>query len=398
MKRAPLVPALLIFCSLTAFGQLIPVRTYPVLSEDTYLPLPARYGGMGNVSIALADDQREPFINPAALLSTRARFVSVFVLPRISSWDLRTTSLDVWTSPVDMSAVEDRQSATNYFAPIGVIQHADRTALGLLAAVHRTTSRQFEQWSSGSGTVVSPPTESSFGANNVALSAAGAAFVPGTSIAIGLGTTLVDVRGIDGIQFLYPNSKTLDIDGKLREYRVGLLMSPLSNDQVSLLAGWNSMEVKQSATYEWSPTPVNNEDKNHTWFGQITYRVPLSQHATLGVLGLGNWREHPKLPNYPLSGVPRDPGTTQAYNVGFGFSILASANTLLAFEYVFEPIRCNTWIEALTDLTGSGGVITVLKGVQAERAWPPPDRLTAMFAVRGRACARRNRTRWTGSN
>jgi len=362
MKLISALLAPLLLLSFTATSQLITVRTYPVLSEDTYMPLPTRYGGMGKVSIALLDDEREPFINPATLLSRQATYASVFILPRVSSWDVRSTSQDLWPSSSGMWATENRQNAANYFAPVGVIQKSGTTALGLLATVHRTTSHQFRQWSSGPGSQATQPEEASFAANNLAVAGSGAALIPGTAIAVGVGATLADVRGIDGVQFLYPDSKSIDINGKLREYRLGMFLSPSGQDQLSLLGGWNSMEIHQRAEYEWSTSPTKNEDKNHTWFGQVNYRVPVSERATIGLLGIGNWREHPKLPDYPISGVPRDPGTTRAFNAGIGASLQTSSNALLAVEYIFEPILTNTWVEALQDLDRGDGVVVVRRG------------------------------------
>ena len=58
-----------------------------------------------------------------------------------------------------------------------------------------------------------------------------------------------------------------------------------------------------------------------------------------------NWKDHPKIPNYALANIPRDPGTSIAYNIGFGVAQNGQRSTW-GFEYVYEPITSNTWAEA----------------------------------------------------
>ena len=82
MKKSLCLLTLLFFTPLTA--QIITVKTYPVLSDESMFSYPSRYHAMGNVDIALPDDVKNPFVNPAALLSMKR--VAIFFLPRRSSW------------------------------------------------------------------------------------------------------------------------------------------------------------------------------------------------------------------------------------------------------------------------------------------------------------------------
>ena len=62
----------------------------------------------------------------------------------------------------------------------------------------------------------------------------------------------------------------------------------------------------------------------------------------LGVMLTINWKEHPKLPNYTIANIPRDPGNSTAYNIGAGF-VHYGSKSIAGFEYIYEPITCNTW-------------------------------------------------------
>lgn len=61
-----------------------------------------------------------------------------------------------------------------------------------------------------------------------------------------------------------------------------------------------------------------------------------------------NWKEHPKIPNYALANLPRDPGNSSAYNIGVGI-VRSGERATFGFEYIFEPITSYTWAEAGTD-------------------------------------------------
>jgi hypothetical protein len=77
-------------------------------------------------------------------------------------------------------------------------------------------------------------------------------------------------------------------------------------------------------------------------------------------LATANRLSHPKIPDYRIREVitvPRDPGHTYAYNLGFGLAKLARYTTF-GLDVVLEPIFSTTWAEALGDtLTSSGAAL-----------------------------------------
>lgn len=55
-----------------------------------------------------------------------------------------------------------------------------------------------------------------------------------------------------------------------------------------------------------------------------------------------NRKDHPKIPNYQIQNIPRDPGDTWGFDMGVGLS-RASGPLELGVDVVFEPIWSDTW-------------------------------------------------------
>ncbi len=70
-----------------------------------------------------------------------------------------------------------------------------------------------------------------------------------------------------------------------------------------------------------------------------------------------NWKSHPKIPNYELMNIPRDPGNSRAYNCGIGLSKITKLSTV-GIDLIYEPIWSNTWADAIESVrTISGKMI-----------------------------------------
>jgi hypothetical protein len=72
---------------------------------------------------------------------------------------------------------------------------------------------------------------------------------------------------------------------------------------------------------------------------------PINSFWKVGASLSVNWKDHPKIPNYSLANIPRDPGISVAYNIGVGAN-WSNSKSLWGFEYIYEPITTNTWAEA----------------------------------------------------
>ena len=73
-----------------------------------------------------------------------------------------------------------------------------------------------------------------------------------------------------------------------------------------------------------------------------------------------NRKSHPKIPNYEIMNIPRDPGISWAYDFGVGIS-KSSGPATFGIDLVFEPIWSETWVEAEADTTSSDGT-TIRQG------------------------------------
>tara|TARA_B100000749_G_scaffold241605_1_gene202014 strand:- start:462 stop:1205 length:744 start_codon:yes stop_codon:yes gene_type:complete len=101
-----------------------------------------------------------------------------------------------------------------------------------------------------------------------------------------------------------------------------------------------------------------NEDKTRTIGGHLNWDRDLSAPGwRIGATATVNQKSHPKIPNYQIQNIPRDPGTTWAYEAGFGIARTRGATTF-GVDMVLQPIWSETWQEADEPVTtGSGTVI-----------------------------------------
>jgi hypothetical protein len=93
---------------------------------------------------------------------------------------------------------------------------------------------------------------------------------------------------------------------------------------------------------------VENKDENEGWFGEANYTRHMNDALDLAVYAAYDWKYHPKIPEYPLAGIPRDPGYTRGLNLGLGCRWQAD-KTLIGLDLIYEPIDVKTWADAAAD-------------------------------------------------
>jgi hypothetical protein len=79
----------------------------------------------------------------------------------------------------------------------------------------------------------------------------------------------------------------------------------------------------------------------------------------MGYLLTANRLSHPKLPDYQLptvQSIPRDPGNTDAYNIGFG-ATRSAGNSTFGIDVIREPMWSHTWADAARDTMNVDGTI-----------------------------------------
>jgi hypothetical protein len=89
---------------------------------------------------------------------------------------------------------------------------------------------------------------------------------------------------------------------------------------------------------------------------QAGYRWALENGWTLGGRINGDWKWHPKIPNYDLMQIPRDPGNSEAYNLGVGLARKRSGYTF-GVDFIYEPIWSHTWANAAEMVEGDAIVV-----------------------------------------
>jgi len=63
---------------------------------------------------------------------------------------------------------------------------------------------------------------------------------------------------------------------------------------------------------------------------------------------------HPKIPNYEIQAIPRDPGNSEAFNLGVGIS-KSERSSIFALDLLYEPIWSYTWADAAAPLETAHG-------------------------------------------
>jgi hypothetical protein len=78
-----------------------------------------------------------------------------------------------------------------------------------------------------------------------------------------------------------------------------------------------------------------------------------------------NRMDHPKIPNYEIMNIPRDPGNSSAFNLGMGLSRQVAKSTF-AVDVVYEPIWSHTWADAAEPIATTDGRIIPPGGMTIE--------------------------------
>jgi hypothetical protein len=309
---------------------------------------------MGDISIALSDGLRDPFINPAEMTGVSQSY-AISILRR-SRWNvdqMQISSNQQIDKPWE-NTTRKKHYASNVSLPVAIMFNYESVAIGAIGSYQHLVSSSLERHTETGMEPVS--SETIHRADHYPYSVAAAVKLPGTGLSLGAGISMTHIHGLDGIQFLYPDVQSLQVSGSEFTYRFGITQLMEDSSKLSVLGGRMLYETFQHASYTGAPS-VDNQDKNHIWFMQAQYRIPLTDGISVGLLAVGNWKEHPKIPDYPITGIPRDPGTTTAYNFGTGIAWRQQSSTTLALEYLIEPIASKTWVEAAQDQMANGRVI-----------------------------------------
>jgi len=333
-------------------GQLISVKTVPVATGDQFLTRPSARLGMAGVRIALDDALLDPFLNPA-----KGSLIEESVL-------LGTPTF---------YGISNRNGAGRTL-PLSALFRSDKTFGGVSFAL--------QQLKGGDRNGFFAPVEPWFGggfqslgelsATNVYADGVFGVELGDTGFSLGAGISWAGLEALDGVEHLYSRASGIDQSGRAMDYRVGLF-SNREGRHFEVVLVHNRFSMTHDVTYtDWTwddcawddcvrPTPTTrmetNEDKTRTTGLQLGFARPLTESGwRVGGTWTVNRKSHPKIPNYDIMNIPRDPGISWAYNFGVGIA-KSSGPATFGIDLVFEPIWSKTWVEAESDTTSVGGAV-----------------------------------------
>jgi hypothetical protein len=184
---------------------------------------------------------------------------------------------------------------------------------------------------------------------------------------MGVGLSAASLRAVDGVDLLYANAEGIEQSGSTSDVRLGLfregdrerLSFLFLHDRISMTHDVTYVDVRWD-TMTWEPRierrVEENLDETRTWGAHFGYDRALEAPGwRLGTSATVNRKSHPKIPDYEIQNIPRDPGATWAYEVGIGVS-RSRGPTRFGLDVLLQPIWSDTWQEADTAVTVGGGL------------------------------------------
>ena len=343
-------------------AQLIPVRTVPVASGDQFLLFPSDNLAMGGVGLAIADTLGDPFSNPAT--GARLKGTSFFSSPTFYGISDRNGSAR--SLPLGALFTSGSWFGGGSFS-LQELKGADRERIWPMFAVR-------DPWDSFGWPWPQPQQDlSEASARNLYLFGMVGYRFPEKGLSVGISGSYADLGAVDGVDLLYAMSQEIDQSGHISDLRLGVLKEWDSGQSMEFVLTRNKLRMQHDVTYlnlVWEPIPPDtfpspqwrtrveeNLDHTDTWGGQLAFRRPVGTNGwQVGWSFTANSKDHPKIPNYEIQNIPRDPGDTHAFAIGGGLA-KTEGPARFAVDVFLEPIRSDTWADAATDTTDINGKI-----------------------------------------
>jgi len=350
MKNKNLIVSLFFFAFIKIiYSQEIHLRTVPLAAGNQGDFYPSVSRSMGNLSIAFDDPLSEPILNPAKTYKHQG--VRLFFSPTFNSWSNKDGRA-VFTS----SGSDKYTGTTINSIPFGFFLNKENFFTGGIISYQSYSSERTipGNWLNNSNS------KSDIG-NNVYLFGLIGTYLPEMKLSVGGSISWSEIKAIDGVNLLYPGSYDIKQDGRSLNYKIGFAGEPSEQDQLEFVVARTTFKSSHEVTYGLSNWWLEdswisryrlelNKDESKGWIIHTKYNRLINEELKIGAIFTINWKEHPKIPNYALANIPRDPGNSTAYNIGVGI-VKSNERTLLGFEYIYEPMTSYTWAEAGTDFT-----------------------------------------------
>lgn len=317
-------------------GQLVTPRTVPVHQNAQFQIFPANRGGLGGLSIAFDDTLSDPFVNPAK--TTRLRGITMT------------------TAPFSHSISGNRGGGRTL--PIGVLGSSGQWAGALLGAI-----QQLDR----AGPIWNRPTSQRTATNQYFMGTLANRIENGLSV--GVSAFRGDLSAIDGVDLLYAGSDRIDQSGSVTDLRLGATKEWEPGHVLELMVLRNRTDMRHDVRFTtrvWdqqrrvlttTERQEVNLDQTNIWGAHTEYTRPIGTEGwRIGALATANRLSHPKIPNYVLQNIPRDPGTTNAFNLGFG-AARSTGPFVFGVDVVLEPMSADTWADSETAVTRADGSV-----------------------------------------
>jgi hypothetical protein len=331
-----------------AASQLISLKTVPVATGDQFLTLPSDRLGMGGVSIALDDALLDPFVNPAkgSLIEESTLF----------------------GSPTFYGVSNENGGGRTL--PLAAVFRTENGFGGVSFAL-----QQIEGGNDRGGPIFLPVdaiwvgpqvTLSELSATNVYADGVVGFELGESGLSLGAGVSWAGLDALDGVEHLYSRAEGLAQAGHAADYRLGIF-SDRDGRQFEAVLVHNRFSMTHDVSYlDWTWDETDqistvtsrlevNEDKTNTTGLHLGFVRPVTESGwRVGGTWTVNRKSHPKIPNYEIVNIPRDPGISWAYDFGVGIAKTTGPATF-GIDIVFEPIWSDTWQEAEADTTAASG-------------------------------------------
>ncbi|HET9011225.1 MAG TPA: hypothetical protein VFN38_05385 [Gemmatimonadaceae bacterium] len=318
-----------------AHAQLVTPKTVPVLQDAQFDVAPSSRPGLGSSFLALEDSLSDPFSNPAK--ATRLRGVSVAMAP--------------YTHSIS------GQRGGGSTLPAALYAN-----LGPWAGAILVTYQNIDRAGPAFNRPVSERT-----ANTQYVSGLLARRIGGVSV--GAAASHAGLEAVDGVDLLYGGSDRIDQRGSVNDFRLGITREWAPGHAAELLGIHSRTDMTHDVhftTWTWDPVlrttivaerQERNLDQTNIWGIHSKYYRPVGTAGwRVGGLVTANRLSHPKIPNYVLQNIPRDPGTTYGYDLGVGAARIAGGSSFFV-DLIVEPMRSETWADLARDTTDVGGTV-----------------------------------------
>jgi hypothetical protein len=362
LLSAVLAGLLLLTLTPGAQGQTVPLKTVPVATGDQFLLFPSENLAMGSVGVALPDTLGDPFRSPAT--GSRIRESVFFASPTFYGISGRNGSGR--SLPVGALFASRDWFAGAAFA-LQELKGAERDGgWPMWWGFDRAPS--FSSFSPGPA----PGQDLSEAStrNLYAFGLLGYRF-PQRGISVGVSASYADLGAVDGVDLLYAQSQRIEQSGHASDLRVGLLKEWQNGRTLELLLLRSRLRMRHDVSYLnliWEPVPPDtfpvprwqtrveeNLDHTDTWGAHAAFRRPLAAGGwSLGWSLTANRKDHPKIPNYEIQNIPRDPGDTWAWGLGVGVA-KTEGPARFAADLILEPIQSHTWADLPFDTVSAMG-------------------------------------------